>query len=108
MEQLLAIIIGMAALDAASTVLEHQGGTRAMAGLVLGLTGGAASGLLAAVILALMVTPGACIAVLCPTCYSEPQAGQVWTAGVIYFSILGTLCGLLPGVAENTFAARIF
>jgi hypothetical protein len=66
-------------------------------GGIMVVAGGAVIGAVGALVLGLLVTPGAATAVLCPTCYRDPPPEQVWRAGLVYFSVLGAVTGLMPG-----------
>ncbi len=96
MWQLSAIVIAVLAVGLAGAALERRGGLWAVVGVVQLLAAGAATGLMLSFGLGLALTPGACVAVLCPGCYHPPSPDQLWRAGLVYFGVLGALAGLLP------------
>lgn len=97
MGELAAIILGVALVCTIGALLERAGGALGFLGGLMVLGSGLAAGAFAGLILAFVVTPGACVAVLCPSCYREPDASAVRFAGLVYFSVLGLAAGLLPG-----------
>src|SRR5512135_3300100 len=94
MLQLVGIVVGVILLCVAGVVMEKSGGAIGIVGHVLVAAGGAVAGFLLALFLAFGLWPGACVAVLCPTCYQAPPPEELWRAGVIYFVVLGFLGGL--------------
>ena len=96
MAELTGLVIGVGLLCVVGLALDAAGAPRWAGWIPLALGGGVA-GFVATLVLALAIWPGACIAVLCPTCYSEPHADAVWRATLVFGIVVGVAVAALPG-----------
>lgn len=99
MELLVGIVATVALLCGTGAILGRMGGSAGVIGGLLVGAGGIITGSMIALVLGLALCPGACVAVLCTTCYQPPTSDQIWAFGVTYFAILGGLGGLVPNTA---------
>jgi hypothetical protein len=98
MLQLVGIVAGVILFVVGGALLNQRGGAIAIIGRLLMAGSGAVTGLILALLLVFELWPGACVVVLCPSCYHAPPPDVLWRAGAMYFIVLGGLGGLLPGL----------
>lgn len=96
MVELAGLVVLVALLCALGLLLDAGRAPRWVGGIPLSVAGGVA-GFVGTLVLALAIWPGACVAVLCPTCYREPPADAVWRATLVFSILVGVAAVALPG-----------
>lgn len=96
MAELAGLVVGVALMGAVGFLLDAARAPRWVGGIPLAVAGGV-TGFVATLMLALALWPGACVAVLCPTCYAEPQADAVWRATLAFSILVAVPAVALPG-----------
>lgn len=97
MAELAELAIGVVLLCLLGVLLDAARAPRWAGGIPIAAAG-VVTGFVATLALVLAVWPGACVAVLCPTCYREPPTDAVWRATLILLTLVGITIVALPGL----------
>ncbi len=95
MVELAGLVVAVLFLCTLGLLLDAARAPRWVGGVPLAVAGGVA-GFVGTLVLALALWPGACVAVLCPTCYREPPEGAVWRATLAFSILVGAAAVALP------------